>query len=98
MSVTLAIELPELWMELKDRHMLADLLEEQEKSARHLARIAGYRSHTYIQRLLRGEAKTIDLQPAARIAYDLGVPLSHLFRTRVSGDRARSDQRKDTAA
>lgn len=90
-------DLPELWMELKDRHLFKDLMDEQDKSARHLARIAGYRSHTYVQRLLRGEAKTLDMQPAARIAHELGVPLSHLFRTRVSGDRARNIGQKDAA-
>lgn len=84
-------------MELKDRTLLAALMEQQEKSARYLARIAGYRSHTYVQRLLRGEAKNLEAVPAARIAHDLGVPFDLLFRTRVSGVRARTG-RKDSAA
>lgn len=85
---TLTIELPELWMELKDRTLLASLMEAQGKSARHLARVAGYKSHTYVQRILRGEAKNLEPIPAARIAHDLGVPFDLLFRTRVSGDSA----------
>jgi len=81
-------------MELKDPTFLASVMEEQNKSARHLARIAGYKSHTYVQRLLRGEAKNLEAIPAARIAHDLGLPFNVLFRTRVSGDRARTDRKK----
>lgn len=88
------IELPEIWMELKDRTFLASVMEEQGKSARYIARIAGYKSHTYVQRLLRGDAKNLEAMPAARIAHDLGLPFNVLFRTRVSGDRARIEQRK----
>lgn len=90
-------DLPELWMELKDRSLLASLMDEQHKSARHMARVAGYRSHTYVQRLLRGEAKNLDAVPAARIAHELGVPFGLLFRTRVSGDSERSAHTKEVA-
>jgi transcriptional regulator with XRE-family HTH domain len=90
---TPTLELPELWMELKDRTLLASLMEAQGKSARYIAKTAGYKSHTYAQRLLRGEAKNLEPEPAARIAADLGVPFDLLFRTRVSGDRARNEQR-----
>lgn len=90
---TATYELPELWMELKDPTLLASLMEEQQKSARYIAKAAGYKSHTYVQRLLRGEAKNLDPTPAARIAHDLGVPFNLLFRTRVSGESAQSVQR-----
>lgn len=79
-------------MELKDRTLLASLMEAQRKSARHVARVAGYKSHTYVQRLLRGEAKNLDPAPAARIAHDLGIPFNLLFVTRVSGDTARTER------
>lgn len=81
-------------MELKDRTLLASVMEEQGKSARYIARIAGYKSHTYVQRLLKGHNKNLDAVPAARIAHDLGLPFNVLFRTRTSGDRARIDQKK----
>jgi transcriptional regulator with XRE-family HTH domain len=87
---TLTVELPELWMELKDRTLLASLMEAQGKSARHISRVAGYKSHTYVQRLLRGKAKNLEPIPAARIAHDLGVPFNLLFRTRVSSESAQS--------
>jgi transcriptional regulator with XRE-family HTH domain len=84
-------------MELKDRSLLAELMDEQSKSARYIARVAGYKSHTYVQRLLKGQAKNLEAVPAARIAHDLSVPFNLLFRTRVSGDRAQT-ARKDKAA
>jgi transcriptional regulator with XRE-family HTH domain len=94
---TATLELPELWMELKDRTLLASLMEAQGKSARHIARVAGYKSHTYVQRLLRGQAKNLEPIPAARIAHDLGVPFNLLFVTRVSGNPAQT-VRKERAA
>lgn len=81
-------------MELKDRTLLAELMEERGLSARAVARLAGYKSHTYVQRLLRGEAKNLEPVPAARIAHELKVPFNLLFRTRVSGDSAQTVQKK----
>lgn len=89
---TATLELPELWMELKDPTLLASLMEAQGKSARYIAKAAGYKSHTYVQRLLRGQAKNLEPTPAARIAHDLGVPFNLLFGTRVSGDSAQNVQ------
>lgn len=77
-------------MELKDHTLLAELMEEQKKSARHMSRTAGWKSHTYMQRLLRGVEKNVKAEPAARIAHELGVPFTLLFRTRVSGDSAQT--------
>lgn len=96
MNLTAAptIELPEIWMELKDRTLLAELMEERGLSARALSRAAGYKSHTYVQRLLRGEAKNLEPVPAARIAHELKVPFSLLFRTRASTDQAQSIRKK----
>lgn len=73
-------------MELKDRDLLVELMDEQEISARELSRFAGWRSHTYLQRLIRGEVSTLKTDPAIRIAYRLQVPVNRLFRTRVSSD------------
>lgn len=89
--------LPEIWMELKDHTLLAELMSEQNKSARHMARIAGWRSHTYMQRILKGIAKNIETEPAARIAHELGVPFGLLFRTRVSGNTAQSVRERKSA-
>lgn len=74
----------EIWMELKDHTLLAELMETKGISARKLALEAGWKSHTYAQRLVRGEVKTLKAEPAARIAYLLGVPFNLLFRTHAS--------------
>lgn len=76
-------------MELKDRELLMELMQEQGVSGRELARFAGWKSHTYLQRLLReGGPKTLETDPAIRIAFRLGMPVNRLFVTRASGDRA----------
>lgn len=85
-------------MELKDRELLIELMQEQGVSARELARFAGYSSHSYMNRLLKpvskGGVDTLKTDPAIRIAYRLGTPVHRLFRTRASGESARNDRKK----
>lgn len=78
------IEVGELYMILKDRKKLASILIVQDISQRELARAAGWKSHSYMQRLLKGEARTVDAEAAVRISHRLGLPLEHLFLTVVS--------------
>lgn len=73
----------DLYMELKDREFLIELMEERGISQRTLAKKAGWASHTYLQRLLRGEVKTLNTDPALRIAHYLSIPVHRLFVTRV---------------
>lgn len=75
----------EVWMQLKDRKQLAKLMVIQGVSQRSLAKAAGWKTHSYLGRLLRGEVSTLDLTPAVRIAKFLGVGVDDLFLTRVSG-------------
>lgn len=70
-------------MELKDREFLVEMMEERGISQRQLARIAGWKSHTYMQQLVKGTKKTLNTDPALRIAYFFGVPVHRLFFTRV---------------
>lgn len=84
-------------MELKDRTLLAELMEQRGLSARGLARIAGWRSHSYMNRLLAGDVKTLSTEPAARIAHELQVPFNLLFVTRTSNDPVRSDRKRSAA-
>lgn len=81
-------------MELRDHTLLAELMETKKISARALARDAGWKSHSYMNRLISGEVKTLKAEPAARIAYRLEVPFTLLFMTRVSEDSGQSDQEK----
>jgi transcriptional regulator with XRE-family HTH domain len=89
-AVTAAPTILEIWMELKDHTLLAELMETKKISARNLATEAGWKSHTYLQRLLRGEVKTLKAEPAARIAYKLEVPFNLLFVTRASTNSGQS--------
>jgi transcriptional regulator with XRE-family HTH domain len=78
--------LPEIWMEVIDPKKIAKLMVIQEVSARAVARAAGWKSHTYMQRLLKGQAKNVDPEPAVRIALFFGVGTDDLFVARSSSD------------
>lgn len=81
-------------MQLHNLKLLLKLLAIQEVSRRQLAEVAGYSSHTYMQRLLRGDVNTLKPEPAARIAHYLGVPLETLFVPRVATISGRFDQER----
>lgn len=86
MPTLTAPRLPEIWMELTDPKRLAKLMVIQGVSGRTLAENAGWKSHTYLQRLLKGEAKNVEPEHAVRIAYYLGVGTDDLFVARTSSD------------
>lgn len=80
-------------MELRDRKKLAKLMVIQNVSHRQLAAAAGWKSHSYLGRLLRGEVTTLEPEPALRISKFLGVGVDDLFLVRVSsqtGNNVRS--------
>lgn len=87
-------------MQLTDPSKLAKLMAIEGVSARELAAIAGWKSHTYLQRLLRGEVRTLRTDPAIRIAARFGVPTESLFLRMSSTDSGRSvkQQRKPRSA
>lgn len=77
-------------MELTDRKRLAKLMVIQGASQRDVARAAGWRSHSYLGRLLRGEVRTLDVEAAARIAHFFGVGVDDLFMVRTSSEPRRN--------
>lgn len=83
-------------MILKDPKLLLSIMLVQDVSQRELARAVGWKSHSYLGRLLRGEVKTLDGDAALRIAHRLGLPVDSLFLTRVTGKSGREgrDTRK----
>lgn len=85
-------------MILKDRKQLAKLMVIQGVSARQMARIAGWKSHSYMNRLLAGDVKTLSTDPALRIADHLGVGVDDLFLLRVSNDAGIPVQRERQSA
>lgn len=81
-------------MLVRDRKKLARLMVIQEVSARALARAAGYKSHTYMQRLLKGEARWVEIEPAMRIATFLGVDVSDIFLPKTTSSAGQIGKHK----
>lgn len=81
-------------MKVKDRTHIAKLMVIQNVSRRGLAKSAGWRSHSYVNRILDGTVTTVTPDRAARIARCLGVGVDDLFVTRLSTDGARSIQKQ----
>lgn len=81
-------------MKLIDHRKLAKLMVIQGVTYRELADAAGYRSHAYLGRLVRGEVDTLEEAPALRIARHLGVGVDDLFLVRLSTDLVQSASRK----
>lgn len=73
----------EVYMKLTNRKKLATLIAIQEVSKREVARAAGWKSHTYLLRLLSGEATTCEPEHAVRIAKFLGCDINDLFLPKV---------------
>lgn len=96
MTTTLARIDGDLWMLVRDHKKLARLLLIQDISHRSLAKALGWKSHSYIGRLCRGENKSVDPDAALRIAHLLGVSVDDLFVIRVSSHTGRNGQ--DVAA
>lgn len=66
-------------MILKDRKALARLMALEGMSQRGLAERAGWRSHSYVGRLVAGTARAVTPEAAARIAAALSVRVDDLF-------------------
>ena len=86
--------LPGIWMRLHNRKGLLKLMAIQNVSARSLARAAGWKSHSYMNRLLAGEVTTLEPEPAVRIARHLGVGVDDLFLPRLSTDALQDAKRR----
>lgn len=94
MSSTRTDTVPEVWMRVLDRKRLARLMVVQGVSQRELATAAGWKAHSYLGRLLRGEAKTLEVEPAVRIAHYLQVGVDDLFVSEVDGKTVRDGHRE----
>lgn len=81
-------------MQVRDPKMIRKLMTIQGVNYRTLAHHAGYKSHAYLGRLLRGEVKTLDPEAAVRIAKFLGVGVDDLFLVRTSSDGQQNGHRR----
>lgn len=80
-----------MWMELVDRDKLSRRMKQMGVSQRELARAAGWKSHSYMRRLITGDANTLNTDPALRIAHYLHLDVDDVFVTRVDSERAHPD-------
>lgn len=85
-------------MILKDRVLLAQLMENRSVSARQLAGAVGWKSHSYMNRLLSGQVKTLRPDAALRIAHYFHVPVDLLFLVRSSTDSGQSVKHRSKVA
>lgn len=85
-------------MKLTNRKLLLKLMAIQGVSARGLAKAAGWKSHSYMNRLLsqdpRVQVDTLEIEPAVRIAKYLGVGIDDLFMARTSTDARQTAKRR----
>ncbi|SED52954.1 Helix-turn-helix [Rhodococcus pyridinivorans] len=99
MTQVTPIRIGELYMILQDRKRLARLMAIQDVSQRELARAAGWKAHSYLGRLLKGEVKTLEPEPALRIANYLQVAVDDLFLVKVDSNPGKhAQERKKQAA
>jgi transcriptional regulator with XRE-family HTH domain len=85
-------------MKLAYRKRLLKLMALNDVSQRQLALAAGYRSHAYMGRLMRGEVDTLEPEAAMRIARFFGVGIDDLFVARLSTDTAQNAQLRRASA
>ena len=83
-----------VWMQLdkERRRRLERLMVIKGVSGRQLAKAAGWTSHTYLQRLLRGEVNTLRVQPALNIARFLDVDVNSIFLVDASSATGNSSR------
>jgi len=74
-----------VYMRLKDPKALARLITIKGVSNRQAAFAAGWKSHSYMHRLLQGKAKSCRPEAALRLAEFLEVEVGDIFLTQLSG-------------
>ena len=85
-------------MQVRDCKKLARLMVIQEVSHRDLAAAVGWKAHSYVGRICRGEIRNVDPLAAAKIAHVLGVAVDDLFLTRVATNSGHSGQGERVSA
>ena len=84
-------------MQVRNLRGLRALMVVREVSQRRLARAAGYKSHAYMGRILRGEVETLAPEAASRIARFLQVSTDFLFVPGMSTHTAHCAHRHEAA-
>lgn len=92
MALHASATLGEVWMKVRDHRKLARLALIQDASHRDIAAAVGWKSHSYVSRILRGEVKTIDPEAAVRMCHFFGVAVDDFFVTRSSRKPGQSER------
>lgn len=84
----------ELYMQVKDADLLKRLMATKGLTAREVSRAMGWRSHSYMNRVLAGDVRTVKPDAAVKLAYLLQIPVDLIFMPRVSGDSRQTERQK----
>ncbi len=76
-------------MQVRDHRKLARLALIQDASHRDIAAAVGWKSHSYVGRILRGAVSNVDPDAAVRMAHFFGVAVDDLFLTRSTKNPGR---------
>lgn len=71
-------------MLVKDGEVLGAMIKAKKFTRRGFADKLGWKSHTYLQRLIRGEVRSVTPDTAALISHFLDLDIDVLFDTKVS--------------
>ena len=86
----------ELYMIVKDAELIRRLMVTRSGgpiSAREISRRMGWESHSYMNRILNGQVRTVTTDTAVKVAYLLGVPVDLIFTPKVSSDSGQNVRR-----
>jgi transcriptional regulator with XRE-family HTH domain len=81
----------EVYVIIKDRRRLTRMMDREGLSARQLAKIAGFHSHSYMNKLLTKDNVTCRPSAAQRIAEYFDMDVNDLFEAKAS---IRTDRRR----
>lgn len=85
----------ELYMIVKDAELIRRLMASHRPApitARQMARDVGWKSHSYVNRILAGDVRTVTPDAACKIAYLLGVPVDLVFDPRASASASQNEK------
>lgn len=85
----------ELYMIVKDAELIRRIMDShrpEKITARALAKNVGWKSHSYVNRILAGDVRSVTPEAAAKIAYLLGVPQDLLFEPRASANASQNEK------
>lgn len=84
-------------MKVRDPIQISRLMVRKGVSARELSKAAGWKSHTYLLRILDGKIKSVQPVPARKIAEHLGVDQDRIFLTEVTSNAPQNAKRRSAA-